>query len=416
MDELTLAISLVETGQYEEGLKKINDILRYADDETAYQIATLYEEWGMAEEAYNIFHRLNQTHPGDSHILLSLAESAMDLDRDDDAIEWLLKIHSLDENYLSAQVLLADLYQSQGLEEMALNHLMQAKKNAPEEPIIDFALAEFYLSFGHFSKAETFYKKVLHAESLKHENIMLKLAESLSLNGKFEEALLYYQKGLENEKTLDGLFGYAITAIRVEKYQTAITALNELKSMDPSYSTLYPVLAEAYQQEGAFEEALAVLEEGLRVDEHNERLLLDASEAALKINEIKKAEKYLTQLLEMNPDQADALKKLVTLKKEAGLSEDIIQILTKESTDDPELLWYLADAYQNEDELDRAIEIFESISEHFQTDPDFLENYGQLLWENGQSALALDYLKKALRFDENNENLREFVERIQEEI
>ena len=64
MDELTLAITLVETGQYEEGLKKIKKILPTADDETAFQIATLYEEWGMAEEANNIFFRLYQKHPG----------------------------------------------------------------------------------------------------------------------------------------------------------------------------------------------------------------------------------------------------------------------------------------------------------------------------------------------------------------
>lgn len=416
MDELTLAISLVETGQYEEGLTKIKEILQYADDDTAYQIASLYEEWGMAEDAYNILFQLYQTHPGDSHILLALAEAAMDLGREDNAIEWLLQIHSLDENYLSAQVLLADLYQAEGLEESALNHLMKAKNTAPDEPIIDFALGEFYFSFGHYGKAESFYKKVLHAESLSHENISLKLAESLSLNGKFEEALLYYKKGLDKEKTLDGLFGYAVTALRVEKYQTAITALNELKSMDPSYSTLYPVLSEAYQKEGALEEALTALEEGLKMDDTNTRLLLDAADLAIKMDETAKGEHYLTRLLEWNPEHADALKKLLTLKKDAGKTEEIISLLTKEPTDDPELLWYLADAYQEEEEMDKAIDIFESISRHFENDPDFLENYGQVLWEKGEAARALEHFKKALKFDVNNENLRGFVERIQEEI
>ncbi|MGV3488095.1 MAG: tetratricopeptide repeat protein [Tuberibacillus sp.] len=416
MDELTFAVTLVETGQYEEGLKKIKDILPNADDETAYQIASLYEEWGMADEAYAILSRLSRKHSGDSHILLSLAEAAIDMDREDEAIESLLKIHPLDENYLSAQVLLADLYQAEGLEESALRHLMLAKKQAPKEPIIDFALAEFYFSFGYYGKAETFYKSVLNAESLAHENISLKLAEALSLNGKFEEALIYYKKGLDKEKTLDGLFGYAVTAMRVEKYETAIAALNELKSMDPSYSTLYPVLAEAYEQEKAFDEALFALEEGLKVDEHNERLLIEASEMAMKVEQPDKAEIYLTQLLELDPEHTDALKKLLTIKKEAGKNEDIILMLTKDEIDDPEILWYLADAYSEEDELEKAIEVFEEISDHYQSDPDFLESYGQVLWEAGKSEQALTYFEKALKIDGNNDDLRDFVERIKQEI
>ncbi|WP_027723784.1 tetratricopeptide repeat protein [Tuberibacillus calidus] len=414
-DELTLAVTLVQTGQYEEGLQKLKALLAKSDDEIAFQIASLYEEWGMVDEAYKILSRLAQKHQGDSHILLSLAESAIDLNREDEAVEWLLKIHPLDENYLSAQVLLADLYQAQGFEEAAHRHLMLAKKQAPNEPIIDFALAEFYFSFGYYGKAEDKYKAVLHAESLAHENIPLKLAECLSLNGKFEEALIYYKKGLEREKTPDGLFGLAVTAMRIEKYQTAIRALTELKAMDPDYSTLYPVLAEAYEKEKAYEEALSVLEDGLKVDEQNERLLLMAGDLAVKMNQQEKAEWFYERLLEWNPEHTEALKKLLTLKKEAGKTAEIIQRLTQDEADDPEILWYLAEAYRAEEELEKALSIFSSIKDYFRGDPDFLESYGQTLWELGQRELSLEVFEQALEIDGTNETLRDFVERIRQE-
>jgi len=416
MDELSLAVTLVETGQYEEGLRKIKEILNNADDDTAFQIANLYEQWGMADEAYNILKRLHRVHPGHSDILLALGEAALDLGKEDEALEWLSSIHPLDENYLSAELLLADIYQAQGLEEVAENHLLKAHRAAPEEPVILFALAEFYMSTGQPGKAEKYYKEVLHAERLAHENVALKLAEALSLNGKFEEALLYYRKGLEKEKTLDGLFGYGVTALRVGKNQTAIRALEELKELDPNYSTLYPVLAEAYRNEGAMKEAMATLEEGMKVDEHNERLFLEAADLAVKNGELDRAESYLQRLLEWEPEHLEALRKLAALKKEKGQNDEVIRLVTEQEEEDPDLLWFLAEAYMEEDRVDDALEVYGKIADYFADDPQFLAGYGEAAWQSGDREKALGLFRAALKIDPTNEELRGFVERLEEDF
>ncbi|WP_269757997.1 hypothetical protein [Thalassobacillus sp. C254] len=54
---------------------------------------------------------------GELYILA--AEIAIDLDEEEDAIEWLLEIKEEDSTFLQAQLLLADLYQLQGLDEVA---------------------------------------------------------------------------------------------------------------------------------------------------------------------------------------------------------------------------------------------------------------------------------------------------------
>ncbi|MFC4617797.1 tetratricopeptide repeat protein [Camelliibacillus cellulosilyticus] len=416
MDDLSLAVQLVETGQYEAGLAKIKAILSEADDETAYQIATLYSEWGLAEEAFHILKNLHRSHPSDSNILLILAETAIDLDKEDDAIGWLAQIHRLDDNYLSAQVLLADLYQAQGLEEAAENRLLAARKMAPHEPVLAFALGEFYLSTGKPQQALSFYQEVLHAETLSHENIHLKLAEALSMSGRFEEAMIHYRKGLDREKTLDGLFGYAVTAIRIEKYQTAISALEELKALDPQYSTLYPLLAEAYLHEGANDEALEVLEAGMKIDDFNERLFLDAADVAVKNGDPAMAETYLERLLEKNPEQTEGLKKLVELKREREAYTDVIRLLGEEAAIDPELRWYLAKAYQEEEELPQALEQYEASYAHYRKDPDFLADFGEALWQAGERDKASKILRESLNVDPENHQLREFVERIEQDF
>ncbi|MFC7391578.1 tetratricopeptide repeat protein [Scopulibacillus cellulosilyticus] len=416
MNEINQAVTLVETGQHEKGLQLLKEILKTADDETAYQIAELYQDWGLIDSAEHIYNGLLKKYPNDSHLLIQLAELNIDQDKEEKAIGLLSKIHQLDENFLSAQLLLADLYQFQGLDEVAEKKLLDAYKISPNEPVLSYALGEFYLSLGEPSQAIPYYKKVLHAESLSHENVALKLGEALSLNGQFEEALIYYEKGLEKEKSLDGLFGFGMTAFQTGKFRTAITALEELKELDPQYSTLYPVLSQAYQEEGAEDEALSTLEEGIKVDEFNERLYMKAGELAAGLHEWKKAEHYYNESLKINPDNIEALKQLIEIKYEQEDYEGIIHQLENEPNDDPTTLWFLGKSHVQVEQFEQALELYHKISSYFQEDPVFLNEYGELLWQMGDREKALTYLRKAVNYDPDNQDLQAFVERIEQDF
>jgi predicted Zn-dependent protease len=415
-EQLQTAISYIEAGDYETGLKKTKALLNKGDDELSYEIAQLYMDWGLAEEAYSLLKKLMIHHPGHSGMLLTLAEAAIDLDLEDEAIESLGAIHLLDENYLSAQVLLADLYFSQGLEEVAEQRLLEARKQAPNEPILAFALAEFYASTGQVSEAIDLYKSVLHVEDLEHENIPLKLAEMLSLRGLFEEAMIYYHKGLEKGESLNGRFGYAVTAIQAGKPQTAIQQLEKLKEMDPTFSSLYPILADAYEEEGALKEAIASLKEGIRVDEHNERLYLKLAKVEAKAGQTEQAITTLTHLLALDNEHLEGTKLLVELYREEGHHSEIISLYEgNDLTFDPELSWYYAFALKEEDELEKAFKAYQGIYPHFNEDPDFLKEYGELAWELGEREEAVQALEKALSLGPDFE-LENFLERLRNDM
>lgn len=414
-EQLQLAISYIESGQYEEGLEKTKAILKQADEDLSFEIALLYLEWGFSNEAYDILKKLHDRHPGHSGYTLALSEACIDLDFEDETIDYLTQIHQLDDNYLSAQVMLADLYQVQGLEEAAEQRLLQAKKTAPEEPVLTYALAEFYASSGQVSNAIELYKQVLHAETLSHENIELKLAEVLSLRGQFEEALIYYNKGIEKGESLNGLFGYAVTALQAGKPQTAITQLEKLKDMDPQYSSLYPLLAEAYEAEGALQEAVDALAEGLKLDEHNERLYLMLAKALLKLGESTNAIEPLTQLLDRDAEHLEAFKLLVEIYRENHDYETVIQLVDgHEAADDPELIWYYANALKEEDQLEKAFPIYKEVQVYFQGDPDFLREFGELAWEMGEKRFAIRAIEKAYEHTQD-QDLIDFLERIKEQ-
>ncbi|HET6871894.1 MAG TPA: tetratricopeptide repeat protein [Sporolactobacillaceae bacterium] len=415
-DQLEAAISYIESGDYETGIEKTKALLKLGDDELSYEIAQLYMDWGLAEEAYSLLKNLIQHHPGHSGMRLTLAEASIDLDLEDEAIEALQAIHLLDENYLSAQVLLADLYFSQGLEEVAEQRLLEARKQAPNEPILTFALAEFYASVGQVSEAIDLYKDVLHVKVLEHENIPLKLAEMLSLRGLFEEAMIYYHKGLEKGESLNGRFGYAVTAMQAGKPQTAIQQLEKLKEMDPAFSSLYPVLADAYEEEGALEEAIATLKEGISVDEHNERLYLKLAKVQVKAGQTEPAITTLNDLLALDNEHLEGMKLLVELYRETGDSTEIISLYEEnELSYDPELTWYYAFALKEEEDVEKAFKTYQDIYFHFSEDPDFLKEYGELAWELGKKEDAIQALEKALRLGPDFE-LENFLERLKSDL
>src|SRR5699024_11450795 len=98
--------------------------------------------------------------------------------------------------------MLADLYQMQGLFEVAEAKLFTAKDHAPDELIIDMALAELMFSIGQFHRAIPFYEKVLD-NNLQIEGISIKESkdECNGTLGKYEEAIKMYEE-LE-EETID---------------------------------------------------------------------------------------------------------------------------------------------------------------------------------------------------------------------
>ncbi|WKB37133.1 hypothetical protein QS257_10780 [Terrilactibacillus sp. S3-3] len=354
MNDLETANALMNSGQTEEGLDLLKEVLKKADDGTRYKAGMIYQEYGFIDEAQAVYGALLRRHPNNSNLLVQMSEILIDKGEENQAIDYLQMIHSLDENYLSAQLLLADLYQLQGLDEVAENKLLGALKMAPHEPVLLFALGEFYLSIGEPHEAVRYYKQVLNASVLAHENVALKLAEALSLCGEFEQASLYYQKGLKQGKTLDGLFGYAVTAARLHKFKTTIQTLEELKALDPGYSTLYPVLAHAYEHEGDLNAALKTVEEGLIEDQYNERLYSEAGKLAAKLHDWKKAAHYYQAWFEEDPENLEALTRLVEIQSQQENYEDIIQLLDNQLFADPMLTWFLATAYNKTENVELA--------------------------------------------------------------
>ncbi|EUJ32934.1 TPR domain-containing protein [Listeria floridensis FSL S10-1187] len=327
---------------------------------------------GFLDEAEDLYELLLAAFPNEGELLVRIAEVVIEKDDLDSASDYLEKVRKTDEAYLESLMVLADLYQMQGLFEVTEQKLLEAKELAPNEPIVDFALGEYYLSQARFASAVQSYQAVLDAgvNNLQEGTISVyeRIAEALSASGAFENAIPYYEKALEQNESLDTLFGLGLTAFQAKEYTTSIHAFNHLKEHDPSYTTLYPYLANSYEENGQEEEALKVLEEGLKQDEFNKELFFSAGKLAKQLGRTADAENFFRQALVLDPEYIDAvleLNKLLLQKEDYEGLIEIFEALSEDLVTEPQIFWDLSVAYQETEQYNKAKENFETAYPHF---------------------------------------------------
>ncbi|HEU5140040.1 MAG TPA: tetratricopeptide repeat protein [Bacillales bacterium] len=412
MEEIEEAMALVESGNVSEGLTMLEKIEQGADDDDKYKIAQLYYEWGHLGKAKPIVENLRALYPDENELAFLLAEILIDADDEEQAIEVLTDVRSEDADHLRALLLLADIYTAQGLDEVAEQKLLEAKRMAPEEPVVAFALAEYYFMFGDFKKSVPHYEQVLRDGGIPGENANLKLAEALSGSGEFEKALTHFETENLGEIEPHALFSFGFTAFQAGESQQAIQIFSALKEQDPDYSKLYLYLTRAFRSEGRMEEAFQTAEEGLRVDSFNDELAYEAGDAALTDGRVQEAEQFLQKVLDINSIHHDALKLLAGLFSRQERYDEVISLLASiddSEEQDPVFAWYLATAEREEEQFEKAHSHYEKAYRAFSEDPAFLEEYGDFLLEEGRRSDAVSMFKKALAEDSSLIHLEEKI-------
>ncbi|KAA0550249.1 tetratricopeptide repeat protein [Bacillus sp. BGMRC 2118] len=419
MKSIYAAIDLIENGDVEKGLSELASYIPKANDDELFSIAETYYQYGFLDEAKELLRKLLVQYPGESELILLLAEILIDLDEEEQAITLLDTVDKTDSEYPRALLLLGDLYQMQGLDEVAEQKLLQAKEILPENTIIAFALGEFYSGRGQYKNSIPYYKSVLATQDVVGDiNVDLRLAESYAASGLFEEAFTHYEAGLEDKVEIDSLFGYACAAYQAEQYKTAIHKLIQLKDMDPSYSPLYIVLAKAYEAEELLHEANEVVNEGLKIDEYNKELYIYGSKLAVKLHDPTRAKELLETAIKLDHESVEAGFLLSRLYMNEGNYEKVIPFIEKameNGDEDPQMIWDLATAKREVEEYSDALNQYHAAYTFFKDQPDFLEEYAQFLIEEGQRDVAVKIFKEILTIDPTRIDIEEAVIQLENE-
>ena len=416
MDRVDKIINMLENGQHKEALNEYNVVLKNGSHDEKFLLGEELYQYGFLEEAKALVENLLEIYPEEGELLVMLGEILVEAGEEEEAILVLEKISEQDVHFGQSLLLLADLYQVQGLYEVCERKLLKAKKVLPDEVIIDFALGELYSDQGEIIKAMNAYEMVLREENeIAGVNIHGRIADLLSASGDFEEALTYYDKALDEKLEINTLFGYAFTALQAGYNRTAIEKFNELKGLDPEYHSLYLHLAKAYEREEELDNSLNSIKEGIKQDEFNKELFFYGGKMALKLGKVDEAEQFFREALALDPGFIDAALTLNKLFFQQERYEDVIELISQlDITEDeePQILWDSALAYDKLEEFSYASDKYESAYTFFKNNEAFLQDYGYFLIEEGKNDRAAEVFKQLLIKDPTNVEYLDLLERI----
>ncbi|MBM7542522.1 tetratricopeptide repeat protein [Amphibacillus cookii] len=414
MEDIYQAIHLIEQNNVEKAIRILHQHLPQANDDEKFTIADLFLELGLQEDASTVLEPLVEAYPQEKELHLTLAEIYIDLEQDEKALNLLEEIEPSSDHYLPALLASADLYQTQGLFEVAEQKLIEAKQSAPDEPLIDFARAELAFSLGEYQKAVTHYQKVHQTQSNVAEiDISLRLAESLAAIGEFEQSLSFYQKAEKEDE--DTLFRYGFIAYQANRLDIAIKVWEELIERDKEYASVYNYLAHAYDEEGLVDQGYQTVQDGLKYDPLNKELLLTGAALARRSGDNEASYRLAREAVAIDPGYKEAILFLVENYRSDNDFQAIIDLLShiiEQGEQDGYYKWELAKAYVEEEHYGLALHAYQEAYDDFKEDGDFLKAYGYFLIEEGRKEEAIRIFNRYLTIEPSDSEIENYLIRL----
>ncbi|KIU22384.1 tetratricopeptide repeat protein [Weissella cibaria] len=410
-------------GQLEDAKKSFASSLRYDDDDTVYSLAEELYGLGFSSQAKRAYQKLLEKYPDEDQLRTALADIAIDEDKTDEAIAYLAEISPESNAYIESLLVLADLYQSEGLNEAAEAKLREAYDLAPEESIIKFALAEFYFATGQYNTAIPFYRELLQAGERRFSglDIASRIGVAYALVGNFKNALGYLEQIKTTDLTPDVRFQLGMTyAADPETADKAIDALEELQEIDPSYAGLYEPLGQLYEDTNDQEQALITYQAGIAVDVFNTTLYQRAAAVAQIQGEDEEADRIYREALENNPEDLTLTIGYSNLLVAMGDHVGNINLLNAflgedDSETDPQLYWNLAQSYTALEDFEMATKYWNAALPFFLDNINFLKPAYYYFREEGETALAEEALFNYTQLAPNDYEMAELYDQLKEE-
>ena len=345
-----------------------------------YELATYLEGIGFYPQAKEIYLKIVGDFP---EVNLNLAAIASEDGQIEEAFAYLEEIQTDSDWYVSALALKADLYQLEGLTDVAREKLLEALTYS-EDPLLILGLAELDSELENYQEAIQGYAQLDNRTIYEQTGISTyqRIGFAYAQLGKFETATEFLEKALELE--YDDLTAFELASLYFdqEEYQKAVLYFKQIDTISPDFEGYEYGYSQALHKEHQVQEALRIAKQGLEKNPFETRLLLVASQFSYELHDASGAENYLLTAKEDAEDTEEILLRLATIYLEQERYEDILDLQSEE----PENLltkWMIARSYQEMDDLDTAYELYQELAGDLKDNPEFLEHYIYLLRELG---------------------------------
>ena len=364
----------------QQDLDKANKYFKRAlvrdDEETLLALAAYLESIGFLPQAAEIYGKLQSQYP---EVAINLAQIAFEDGLVEEAFGYLEAIPDRHPAYLEALLVKADLYQAEGLSDVAREKLLEAS-HLSDEPIITFGLAELDMELENFKEAVSLYAQLDNREiyELTGVSTYQRIGLAYASLGKFEAAVEFLEKAVELEYDDQTVFELAALLFEQEEYQKANLYFKQLDTINPDFEGYEYAYGQSLHAEHQLEEALAMTQQGLAKNDFDANLLLQASQYAYELHDEAAAEDFLLRAREVIDDENEVALRLTNLYLEQERYEEVLPFLT-DDLDNVLARWNIAKAYMALEEVEQALAIFDDLVADLADNPEFLADYVEAL-------------------------------------
>ncbi|HFI0664915.1 TPA: hypothetical protein ACGO1A_000510 [Streptococcus suis] len=364
----------------QQDLDKANKYFKRAlvrdDEETLLALAAYLESIGFLPQAAEIYGKLQSQYP---EVAINLAQIAFEDGLVEEAFGYLEAISERHPAYLEALLVKADLYQAEGLSDVAREKLLEAS-HLSDEPIITFGLAELDMELENFKEAVSLYAQLDNREiyELTGVSTYQRIGLAYASLGKFEAAVEFLEKAVELEYDDQTVFELAALLFEQEEYQKANLYFKQLDTINPDFEGYEYAYGQSLHAEHQLEAALAMTQQGLAKNDFDANLLLQASQYAYELHDEAAAEDFLLRAREVIDDENEVALRLTNLYLEQERYEEVLLFLT-DDLDNVLARWNIAKANMSLEEVEQALAIFDDLVADLADNPEFLADYVEAL-------------------------------------
>lgn len=349
-------------------------------EEELLELADYLESIGFFPQAKRIYEKLAPHYP---EAYISLAQIASEDGQVEESFAYLEEITSDNDWYVTALLVKADLYQMEGLPDVAREKLAEAKQLS-DEPLVTFGLAEIDFELGHFNQAIKEYASLDNRLIYEQTGVSTyqRIGVSYASLGKFEVAIEFLEKALEIEYDDAVAFELATILYDQKEYQKANLYFKQIDTISPEFEGYEYSYALSLHAEHQTEEALRLTQQGLSKNPFDTRLLLLASQLSYELHDEQKAEDYLLKAKDNAEDLEEIALRLSNLYLEQERFDEVLKF-EEQDIDNVLTKWNIARAYQALEQTTAALERYRLLLSDLKENPEFLEQYIYLLREMG---------------------------------
>lgn len=258
------AVKRIENDEVELGLTALQKVQEHGKDlpDVMMYLAEVWYRLGHLEEASALLTEFMEKNPGMEPSLrrecqMLLAEIALDSSDFETAQHLLYECKESGYESIQLDLLLADLYSLQDLDEVAVKYLEQARQKEPDNQDLLAALGNLYFRIGEDDKA----MKVLEQAGEESLSLLMIKGRSLAQSGQFEQAYQVFRQALVLDHSPEVLYGAGMMAFHLGRLDEASELINQLQALDEEYVAAYPLAADIQLSLGRTEKAIDSLKQ-----------------------------------------------------------------------------------------------------------------------------------------------------------